>query len=39
MVDNLENGTYFLEEDEDGDLDFNFQGFKKINIRKKYFPM
>jgi cell wall assembly regulator SMI1 len=39
MVENLENGTYFLQEDEDGDLDFNFRGFNKIYIRKKYFPM
>jgi cell wall assembly regulator SMI1 len=39
MVENLENGTYLLQEDEDGDLDFNFRGFNQINLRKKKFPM
>jgi cell wall assembly regulator SMI1 len=34
MVENLENGTFYLQEDEDGDLEFNFRGFNSTNIRK-----
>jgi cell wall assembly regulator SMI1 len=30
MVENLENETFYLQEDEEGDLDFNFKGFNKI---------
>jgi cell wall assembly regulator SMI1 len=34
MVENLENGTFFLEEEEDGNLEFNFRGFNRTKIRK-----
>jgi cell wall assembly regulator SMI1 len=33
MVENLENGTFYLQEDEEGDLEFNFRGFNRISRR------